>query len=762
MNPLRRKYRRFASLRRRQGWAAAASATTSSLANSLRYRLTFLGVHLPGKRWPAAISNCDGFDPVAFLPVVRRAETAAPPCSVAVIIPAYRDLAATRECLESVLHTPSVSLAGIIVVDDASPDPELSAYLDEHAARGTIHLVRNAINLGFVRSVNSGMQAAGELDVVLLNSDTIVAGDWLDRLAAHAHGQARVGTVTPFSNNATICSFPTLDGLGALPPGETVESWHAAFVTANSGRAVEIPTAVGFCMYIRRACLDEVGPFDAEAFDRGYGEENDFCLRAAELGWKHVLAADAFVWHTGEVSFGASATELQETALGELRRRHPDYLPAVARHVEQDPARPYRVAATAARFRLGRKPVILAVTHPLGGGTERHLLDLSRRFADDARFLILQPTQNGLLRLWSPEADDAIDLTLWPTPSSDLLIALLSSFGVSRLHVHHVLGLPGSVHDLVRRLGVPFDFTVHDYYAICPRVRLARPLEGFCGGPEPQRCRECFAAPGRALASDIDRWQRDLSWLLTDAERVICPSRDAASHVAGHVAGPELVVALHDTLDHVTFPPVAPPRLAPGEPMRIAMLGVLSADKGARVVAECARLAHKAGGNAEFIVIGYVPGEDLHLIRGAGLSATGPYDLDGVQAAIAAARPHLMWFPAQWPETYSYTLSEAMMAGLPIVAPNLGAFSERVAGRRWTWCIPWGMKPRDLAALFARIEQDLRHGQTDTQPSSDPSAAPREAFRAMDDFYDNHFLVDSRELVTAPPRDGVGARSARV
>jgi len=243
---------------------------------------------------------------------------------------------------------------------------------------------------------------------------------------------------------------------------------------------------------------------------------------------------------------------------------------------------------------------------------------------------------------------------------------------------------------------------------------------------------------------------------------VICPSQDAASHLAAYVAGPELVVALHDTLDHATFPPVAPPRLAPGEPMRIATLGVLSADKGARAVAECARLARKAGGNAEFIVIGFVPDEDLHLIRGAGLTATGPYDPDGVQAAIALARPHLMWFPAQWPETYSYTLSEAMMAGLPIVAPDLGAFSERVAGRPWTWCIPWNMTPRDLAALFARIEHDLRRAMTDPQASSGPSAAPRGAFRATSDFYDNRYLVDSHESVVASPSGGAAARSVRV
>ena len=41
-------------------------------------------------------------------------------------------------------------------------------------------------------------------------------------------------------------------------------------------------------MYIRRDCLDAVGPFDEAAFGRGYGEENDFCLRASHLGWRHV------------------------------------------------------------------------------------------------------------------------------------------------------------------------------------------------------------------------------------------------------------------------------------------------------------------------------------------------------------------------------------------------------------------------------------------------------------------------------------------
>ena len=82
----------------------------------------------------------------------------------------------------------------------------------------------------------------------------------------------------------------------------------AACRAANAGRSVELPTTVGFCMYIRRAALADVGLFDAETFGRGYGEENDFCLRASARGWRHLLACDTFVYHEGAVSFGAGAS----------------------------------------------------------------------------------------------------------------------------------------------------------------------------------------------------------------------------------------------------------------------------------------------------------------------------------------------------------------------------------------------------------------------------------------------------------------------
>jgi GT2 family glycosyltransferase len=150
--------------------------------------------------------------------------------------------------------------------------------------------------------------------VVLLNSDTEVANGWLDRLQHAACSAPDVGTVTPFSNNATICTYPYEGWTGDVPGSLGLAGLDTLFATVNRGRTANLPTAVGFCMYIRRACLTQTGYFDEERFGRGYGEENDFCMRAAAAGWRNILAADVFVYHKGSVSFGEERFGLMNTA----------------------------------------------------------------------------------------------------------------------------------------------------------------------------------------------------------------------------------------------------------------------------------------------------------------------------------------------------------------------------------------------------------------------------------------------------------------
>jgi GT2 family glycosyltransferase len=269
--------------------------------------------------------------------------------SVDIVIPVYKGEAETRACVESVLAAPLATGHEVIVIDDASPEPAISAWLAHLAGSGRITLLAHSQNRGFVATANEGMTLHPERDVVLLNSDTEVAPGWLDRLAAHARREPTIGTVTPFSNNATICSYPRTLERNDMPTGATTASLDAAFARANAGLSADIPTAVGFCMFITRECIAKVGLFDEARYGAGYGEEVDFCMRAARAGFRHVIAADVFVRHAGEVSFGNSGVERRGRAQAIVDELYPEFQPRVRDFIARDPLADLRRRADRAR-----------------------------------------------------------------------------------------------------------------------------------------------------------------------------------------------------------------------------------------------------------------------------------------------------------------------------------------------------------------------------------------------------------------------------
>ncbi len=620
--------------------------------------------------------------------------------AVDIVIPVYRGLDQTRRCIESLRRDPDRPPGRIIVIDDCSPEPKLSAWLDRQAGRGTITLLRNPRNLGFVASVNQGIRAAGERDIVLLNSDTEVPHGWLQRLAAQAYAAPRIGSVSPFSNNATICSYPSVDG-APLAFELPLADLDSACRKANAGRFVVVPTTVGFCMYIRRACIDETGLFDEQAFRRGYGEENDFCMRAAARGWTHRLACDTFVYHEGGVSFGKDSPELKRSR-GVLLRRHPDYERAVARHVRLDAAGPFRFAITAELFRKSGRPTVLLVSHALGGGVPRHLDDLRRAAGASANFLLLKGTPRGIA-LSVPALPGHPVLSLGEDRLEDLALFLRSA-GVTRLHLHHMLGMRLDVRQLIHMLDVPFDFTVHDYFTICPRVNLLPTMDSqHCGEPAPALCNDCIAQSPANGARDIQDWRHAHRWIFLEADRVICPSEDVRNRLARYGLDRKAVVVPHEPVARAPWPLHVPaPR---GRKLRVAVLGVLADQKGAPTVAAVAEAADP--GRIEIHLIGY-PELELPEPARARIKRTGRYEEAELPALLARLRPHVVWFPAQWPETYSYTLSAAIEAGLPIVASDIGAFTERLAGRPLTWLVDPAAPPATWIDVFESVRSAVQ------------------------------------------------------
>lgn len=260
-----------------------------------------------------------------------------------VVIPVFNAARQLERCLRAVAATLPPDTR-VLVVDDASDDAAVGDVLARRAGDWTV--LRNERNRGFVASANRGMDAAGDDDVILLNSDTVPAGDWAVKLQRALQAAPDVASATPFTNNGEIASLPDFCRANPLP--DDAEAWARACERAGEPRYPELPTAVGFCMAIRRACLAAVGGFDEAAFGRGYGEENDWCMRASRAGWRHVLCDDAFVAHEGNASFGPLGLAPGDAAMNALLARHPGYLDQVRAFIDADPLRDDRRRVLAA------------------------------------------------------------------------------------------------------------------------------------------------------------------------------------------------------------------------------------------------------------------------------------------------------------------------------------------------------------------------------------------------------------------------------
>lgn len=256
--------------------------------------------------------------------IAARPEVAGRP--VTIVVPVYNAPDETRDCLESLRKTIEPGAARIIVLNDASPDPRIRALLEEWRNEAGFEIVHHSKNMGYTANVNTGLAMAGDDDVVLLNSDAIATRGFLEGLQRAAYARADIGTATAMGDNAGAFSFPEFNAPNPKPQGITHDAHAAAILERTSHLPpVEVPTGSGFCMYIRRDMIEAIGAFDESAFPRGYGEENDFCMRGLRAGWRHVISPYAYVFHKRSASFGDAKDALVKAGVDTVTRRYPDY-----------------------------------------------------------------------------------------------------------------------------------------------------------------------------------------------------------------------------------------------------------------------------------------------------------------------------------------------------------------------------------------------------------------------------------------------------
>ena len=635
--------------------------------------------------------------PAALLPVAARRGAAPgrrPPCDV--VVPVYGGAAELELCLRSLAATmPKTSR--LVLIDDGSPDPEIAARLMA-AAGPRVTVLQHATPQGFPAAVNAGLRhlwPSANRDVVILNADTVVSGQWLARLSAVAHSDPAIGSVTPLTNDGTIVCYPAPGPPAPMPGAEELDALNRLCWEANGVTAVTIPTGVGFCMLMKGACLAEAGLFRDDVFAQGYGEENDWCLRAAHLGWRHVAAPGVFVAHSGGRSFGAAKSLLLERNAAVLERLHPGYAAYVHAAMAPEPLLPARRRID--RLRLlnapGRSSVVL-VTHDAGGGVARLVASRGAEIAASGRRpIVLVPDEDrpGLCLVSLGAGKHALPLPNlhFDLPSElDALVALLRDAQVEAVEIHHLLHHQSSISRLPSLLGVPHEVYVHDYGYWCPRISLIGRGNRYCGEPlSAAECEECVADLGSRYEDGltVHALRQRSATLLGGARRVVVSCEDVVARTRRQFPSSAPVVQAWET-------PVTPLLAArtTARPVHAVLVGAIGIEKGYEVLLGCARDAARRSLDLRFTVVGYTI-DDHRLMATGRVFVTGMFDdVEGL-GLVREQGGTVGFVPSVCPETWCFALSLLWQAGLPVLGFALGAQGARISRSGAGWVIPPGL-----------------------------------------------------------------------
>jgi len=394
-------------------------------------------------------------DPDALVSRARR---------VTVIVPIYGDYEATRHCLDSLLGELESSDHRAILVDDASPDPRIAKYLARLSARSGVEVLVNGRNLGFIGSVNRALERVKEDDVILLNSDTIVPKGFIARLRAASRLSPDIGTVTPLSNNGEFTSFPRSYKFNPLPSHKDIERIDAIAGRVNAGKIVDIPSGVGFCLYLTRACLNAVGSL-SEDFDSGYLEDTDFCLRARMSGFRSVCATSVYVGHAGSKSFAQEKRSLVMRNLRILEPKYPNHGSECEAFMSADPLAPARQAIERVAAAFISHPTLLITG---AGAISAIAQQRADALASKSNPILIFEIYSGLTGAKVKISDAAggipqsLQFDLAAAADCDALKDFVRRLRPSRIEILDPAKTPPRLIELLQALNAPYDIFIAD------------------------------------------------------------------------------------------------------------------------------------------------------------------------------------------------------------------------------------------------------------------------------------------------------------
>lgn len=618
------------------------------------------------------------------------------PSPVDIIIPVYNAFALTRKCIETVLS--NSHNCRLIIVNDASTDARIKPFLDNIANQkyGTIEVIvrHNECNLGFVKSVNSAVKLT-QNHFVILNSDTEVPPDWLRRLFAPLFTEGTsIASTTPFSNAAMMCSFPEPYQENLIFKGLDTNRIDWFFANYGCPKPIQVFSGVGFCMAFNKNVVSQIGMFDEDTFGKGYGEECDWSARALLAGYKNVLIPNLFVYHKHGGSFTKEEKKrFSDENTTKFWQRHSKLLPFARKMDEEDEPRDIRDTLSMLidlhTFECGKRIAIIDVGSAGGGTQYSSLLSSFIKRQGYALIHFRYDYQSQRLRI-SYSSLSLIKDFEFDSGAIKALAGILRLLKTDYIFVNGLFGWPnpiGTIQD-IRSSGIPYVVFAHDFFIACPSSFLIDATGRFCTIPKDYAvCKRCLKHSSYSghkdlygeRFDDIAIWRSEFFAFLSEATEVISFSEAAKAYL----------IQAYPSLENVTINEHAIPnremlhwkhREWQGkDPMNIAILGNLLHIKGMKIIDQLISDASFKALDVNIVLLGCSPKYvDGYVLKDNKFKVHGAYQRDELDVLLGQYQISTVLIPSIAPETFSYTTSEAMLMGYPVICFDLGAPAERI------------------------------------------------------------------------------------
>ena len=644
-----------------------------------------------------------------------------------IIVPIYNAYEFTEECIKSVIKHTDLNTHTLVLINDKSPDekvyPMLLKYKDENTDKKIV-VLDNEQNMGFVKTVNRGMQYS-ENDVILLNSDTEVTKNWIEKIQKCAYSNQYIATVTPLTNNGTICSVPNFGIDNELPKNMSLSEYADMIEKISANRYPQLTTGNGFCMYIKRDVINELGLFDDVTFEKGYGEENDFCYRALDHGYTNVLCDNTFVYHKGTQSFKkenltASRAALIDEHMKLLRKKHPIYVQKTDNFIANNPIRDIQENVDLNIKIYNKKRILYLVNEweenmVMTGGTSLHIKDiiLSNNKNNIASF-VLAPDKYDLTRfkLYLYTDEYAREISNYKTDVNDygqikytnnvykeMLENIFDSFKIDILHVNHFLLQTFDSIDVAKERNIHSIVTLHDLYMICPSINKVY-REVYCDYDKEKDCSKCLNIRYGVNSNILTNWQKTCYQVLKRFDKRIVPSKNTQELFKNVYKDLKFEVVEHG-VDVIEVN--SRNEKARRDCFNVAFVGAMAIHKGGNILKELIKTNNTT--NIKIHLFG--KSEIPELAKNTkNYTNHGPYKRGDLPQLLVDNKIDLVCIFATWPETYSYTLTECYMAHTPVLTFDIGAVGDRVKIDNLGWTIEFNSKPKTIIKKIEEISKN--------------------------------------------------------